>query len=380
MPVLQFSPLSPTNGVADILKVDVEAMKVTPSGNMATVNSNSSFAKTVRCFNCYENGHVSQGCPNPCKFCGSFAHKNYDCKDQKAVESRQKYHSRRGQDLGRTTALKNSENETLMVQEAIATTDKRHLRSSNVATKKIALTSTADRPLPKKITQAPNTKHVAVTSQIMNDMPIDVMELLNLPVFSLSLAQLASTSGKIRSQLKEGLTKRYSVKDAALVDNQLPPGNCAPWVNGYINGVLSPMVLDGGSSVSLISEDLVLSLGFTEIDEISITINVANGSTVAPLGAIKGLNVKVGSTRAVIDALVMPNVTYDLLLGRKTLHLLNIHTDWSSHEWFVDSEPLDVLYDRAPLVKDPMLYLSTIMTLTKTLLRKMNSMDIWSRW
>ncbi|SAL97876.1 hypothetical protein [Absidia glauca] len=202
-------------------------------------------------------------------------------------------------------------------------------------------------PTTKKTTKPSRVK---IPSQAPSDQSLDVASLVNKPVFNLSLAQIASHP-TWRSQIKDALTKRYTKKvDSALTTGK-PLGNCAPWTMGSVNSNNTPIVLDGGSSVDILCLDFVKALGIKELRSSSTVINVANGSSAYPVGEVESLSVSLGNrTLSIKNALVFEHLPCDCLLGRNSLHLLGVTTDWSEHIWMIDWSPLEVKYTRAPTV------------------------------
>jgi hypothetical protein len=202
------------------------------------------------------------------------------------------------------------------------------------------------------MTSKPSHSRAKLASQVSSDQPIDIAALVNLPVYNLSLAQIASHP-TWRSQIKDSLTKRYNKR--RVVDLTLPAdkpvGNCAPWTLGAVNDIETPLVLDGGSCVDIVSLDFVKKLGISELCPSSTVISVANGSSAYPVGEIDNLRISLGSRHTDIsNVLVFEHLPYDCLIGRHSLHLLGITTDWAEHVWFSAGSPLNVQYTRAPTV------------------------------
>ncbi|SAM00646.1 hypothetical protein [Absidia glauca] len=253
---------------------------------------------SVRCFNCRDQGHLSNACLRPCKFCNDPNHRNYQCTDDKAVEARRLYPQPPA-----------DKNDSLLIHQTLAT-EKRRAAGVESSSKKIKVASCCIMGFVKgkvkgkgvwnpgdsllmilglsfdlgsyqsegkqPVNPKPSHAHRDAPSVIV-DNGIDVVSLLNAKVHSVSLAQIAGASGTLRSQIKEALTKRYKNKgDAAWIDTPPPPGNCAPWASGLVNGHQVSLVLDGGSTVNLISLAFVRSMGIDELDVCSSVITLAS--------------------------------------------------------------------------------------------------------
>ncbi|KAI8328848.1 hypothetical protein BC941DRAFT_476722 [Chlamydoabsidia padenii] len=63
------------------------------------------------------------------------------------------------------------------------------------------------------------------------DEPLKLMDLLNEPVYTVSLSQLCSLNSQLRSQVKNALTKPYQNKpQVAKLVKPMPSGTSAPWI------------------------------------------------------------------------------------------------------------------------------------------------------
>ncbi|CAO3591542.1 unnamed protein product, partial [Absidia cylindrospora] len=296
---------------------------------ISQVNNNSPTTNTTvnqrpiipsKCYNCASKDHISDDCKAPCHYCGSTSHRRWECQDPKAVAARD---SHRAKATASPPTQVESKSDSMLI-DVLAATKRSHSVAPQTSEKRQNKGTTSRTTEHIVITdhhQSQKRSHVPVSSQIRTDNPIDIIDIVNKPVFQVSLAQLAATSSTIRSQIKESLTKRYSKKnDVSLTQSiTLPEGNCAPWTLGKINGKEAPLVLDGGSSVDIVSLELIKSLGISRLHSSGTVINVANGTSAYPVGEVDSLEITMSNqTLSLENTLVFENLQYDCLIGRKS--------------------------------------------------------------
>ncbi|SAL96766.1 hypothetical protein, partial, partial [Absidia glauca] len=159
----------------------------TPSSGPSTTSSSGSFVK--KCFNCKASDHQTQTCPLPCKYCKSSAHKHYECMDPKAIAARQ---------FRKNPASSASPTPTDSMLIDVLAADKRPhpedpSSSSQVSSKRMDTRSRSMINVDElPTTSKPHHSRVKLASQVSSDHPIDIAALVNLPVYNLSLAQIAS--------------------------------------------------------------------------------------------------------------------------------------------------------------------------------------------
>ena len=198
-------------------------------------------------------------------------------------------------------------------------------------------------------------------------------DMVNRPVFQVSMAQLADLSPQFRTQIKGALTKPH--KKPVKVDNATPmvfameqvqndlphppileerrTTTHAPCTQGTINGRNVEMILDGGATTCIISLNLVKRLGIKELEMADKTILLGDEQVVKPIGIATDLEVILdGIYSYTLDALCLDITSYDFLVGRYALQEMQVGTDWHTHFWWVRNEngvhPLQMDYVTNP--------------------------------
>jgi transposase InsO family protein len=330
--------------------------------------------KNAKCYNCKQNGHYSADCPLPCKFCQSQEHRHYQCQDSKAIEARSQYASK--QQTQQTTnssapATTNQTQQAAMLitakpidafamdtnMEPIVNKDTSQnppppidMNKLEPSTKRMDQDMENQTPLHESSTKKIKVHDVIRRTAIVDE-PLKLMDILNEPVYTLSLSQICSLNSQLRSKVKNALTKPYQNKpqqQSAKLVKPLPPGTSAPWIVCRLNKKTVSVILDGGCVPNLISLKILASIGISEFDTTNIELHTADGNTTRPLGEVKGLNLEINGDLFKINAIVMEHSDFDLLLGRHTLHQCSIKTDWTTHEWTLNNKPLSVAYESYP--------------------------------
>lgn len=212
--------------------------------------------------------------------------------------------------------------------------------------------------------------HVAKQQSFQKDEDVDMIihHLFSETSHSISLEQIAILSPAARSKLKSRLTKSHvsprkkKSRDHVLLGesdpldgkdkiNTIPKGRNAPRTMGSVNGQSCEIILDGGSTSTIISYHFALKLGIDKVTKTDATIMFGHGLQYQAIGRVPNLKVQIGNSKVIItDALCYDvNDKYGFLVGRIGLHQFSVHTDWSRHEWsiFMDNGnfiPLDVYY------------------------------------
>ena len=104
----------------------------------------------------------------------------------------------------------------------------------------------------------------------------------------------------------------------------------APRTMVDINGIKVETILDGGATVNIMSKKLMDKLGLKIERESLILLHLADGRTAKPMGEISNLVLKVENLFIPFDAIILPDCSYDLLLGRHWLASVQCVTNWSS--------------------------------------------------
>src|ERR1700730_9444386 len=92
-------------------------------------------------------------------------------------------------------------------------------------------------------------------------------------------------------------------------------------------------LLDGGAVPNIISLTLVKQLGIKELTRTHINYITANGDKSQALGIAENIMIKILGLTLKISAIVYDHSAFPLLLGRKTLKMLGISTDWKDCSW-----------------------------------------------
>lgn len=128
------------------------------------------------------------------------------------------------------------------------------------------------------------------------------------------------------------------------------PGHGVPRASIIVNHFRVEAVLDGGSTVSIVSLNLVHLLGIQELEATNRSQGMADGRRIYALGIVRGLKVIIGNKNVTItDACVFEDPGYDMLLDRVTLAKLRVSTDWDSNFWYIKTDigtiPLNINYN-----------------------------------
>jgi transposase InsO family protein len=189
------------------------------------------------------------------------------------------------------------------------------------------------------------------------DPPLDIHKIMNEPIVQVSMKQLADCSRTMRSVMcrelkrsnktktpaekrieKAKRTGRKHVGDSFKVEvTKLPKGMSAPRTKGRIGKLQIAVVLDGGCTSNLINEDLVLRMGIpkSEWETSTGTFTMADGSQTKAKGIAKFPLTLHGLTYHV-KAHIFDVPDYELLLGRRTMGLFKLSTQWKNHQWTIE--------------------------------------------
>jgi hypothetical protein len=304
--------------------------------NASGLNKNKNY-----CYNCEANGHRSVNCPQPCRYCKG-EHPNFECSLHPPNIAKAKKKEEMDAKLCQLIPEER--------QDAFAVTRKANDMEQD---------SLPDKGKKKvKIQHRPSPQPIARNQIVASDV-------LNAQVFPVSIAQMAEWNAALRTSFKDGLTRKHKPKGAAQAfhvtepdQSPLPSGLSAPHTMGTIAGFECPMILDGGCTPNIISKNLALYLGFTELEVAKTRLAIANGDSVLPLGILKGVTITVGPSRKIeVDAVCLDIPDYDFLVGRQSFHRLGIDTNWRKHVWRVlddqgKSTEMDVSYSHARMTGD----------------------------
>ena len=93
------------------------------------------------------------------------------------------------------------------------------------------------------------------------------------------------------------------------------------------------VILDGGSGVNVITEDMALRIGL-EWEPITFNIRMADNRTMVPRGLVKHAKIRIGGMEFLVNLVVLAMQTptpeaYQILLGRPWLRDAKVKHDWN---------------------------------------------------
>ncbi|CEG80289.1 hypothetical protein RMATCC62417_14649 [Rhizopus microsporus] len=181
--------------------------------------------------------------------------------------------------------------------------------------------------------------------------------IMNQPVHSLSLNQIAVLSTPARSRFEIKMTKphnKISVHHqdhkiallaeeeseeqayAPLTHTQLPKAKGAPRTIGKVNGEDVEMILDGGCTSFVISNRLAIRLGITGVYKTNSSVVFGDDLYHKPIDVVSYLEIQISASDiASVEVLCFDVDKYDFIVGREGLHGLKIGTDWPPHYWYI---------------------------------------------
>lgn len=177
-------------------------------------------------------------------------------------------------------------------------------------------------PLPSKETHdkgevAPRAaaRHSALSDKVS---PARVIEqALDTPV-TLTIGQLLGSSRELTQNLAELLRFKKPVESAAITTNSVPARTTAPLLrlNMMCNGTAVSFVIDSGSEVNLLSQDIAHKIGLPVDERPSVAIKDANGGLGRAVGMIPNVTVSCGHIQTRTNFFIAKGIPFDGLLGR----------------------------------------------------------------
>lgn len=169
-----------------------------------------------------------------------------------------------------------------------------------------------------------------------------VQTLMDRPVFSLSLNDIATLSPASRTQFKSALTKSQRNprgKPVMLADGVEEPfleaetvnpvKDSIPRIRGFVNGIECEMILDTGCSTFIIGAHFAQRLGIEKLFKSNQELLLGNGAAAKCLGEVRGLQIVVGDVvSATVDAVCLDvEDKFDFVIGHPGLQHFGIGVD-----------------------------------------------------
>ena len=212
----------------------------------------------------------------------------------------------------------------------------------------------------KEVTQSPEVRdHMQLATSVLPGDTIRAADVRKAKVFLCSIEQFENSVKGYRTESKRLATKKQrkpadnKTREAFVMDEVvIPTGLGAPRVTARVEGKYKTMaILDGGSTSSIMSLDLIKALGVTQLHKSNCTHGMADGRKIDAVGVAKGITIEIGGVQRIVDVAVFERPDYDLLIGRKALHSFGINTDWARYHWSIQKDkgvvPLQVSYQGA---------------------------------
>lgn len=165
--------------------------------------------------------------------------------------------------------------------------------------------------------------------------PYNIVRELNHLRADITYAQLLAAAPSIHQALVRNLKKeRIRRTDDVLVI--ATTASQSPRILVTVGETSTDAIIDGGSTTSVISAEFAKRQGLKIIRERQVFIRLADGTTSEPLGRVQEVPLQVGKIKSCFDAVVLPNVDYEVLLGIPVLQQLRAKTDWATNSFIFD--------------------------------------------
>lgn len=150
------------------------------------------------------------------------------------------------------------------------------------------------------------------------------------------LMMLIEYSPPLRDKIIEYLSSKSAEENRIINSNEFSDNN-APRIPVIISNHSYLAILDGGSSINVISESVAIATN-AKILQNSKPLNVVlgHGQSILVTKKIEKLIFSINNHNFIIDAYVLPNVDYDLLIGRPWLNENNVVTYWKDGIFEID--------------------------------------------
>jgi len=160
--------------------------------------------------------------------------------------------------------------------------------------------------------------------------PYDVLKNLDNIQPQITMKLLLAISPKCQSELNVSLIRKR-IKPIEIYEISIDPG--APTVDVMIDKSLIPKVqIDNGSSVNLMTFEIMEELGLKTINSTPIILRMADQRRVLPMGLLAQIDTTIAGIDYKIDYIVFKLTesisSYPILLGRPWLYLAKVKDDW----------------------------------------------------
>jgi len=98
----------------------------------------------------------------------------------------------------------------------------------------------------------------------------------------------------------------------------------------YVNALLN-----GGAVLNIVSLDLIKRLGIKELLKDPGKYTMVNGQRSQALDIAQGITIYFMEKTLRFSLIIYNHDIFPLLLGRKVLHKLKVHTDWNLGKWYI---------------------------------------------
>src|SRR3954470_16680217 len=156
----------------------------------------------------------------------------------------------------------------------------------------------------------------------------------------ITIGQLLQVSPYLREELSKDLKrvpKQQLEEEEGTIDeepivqvSQTSTRNATPMrVGASVKGNLMTLILDSGSSISLISKRFLSKIDNEVVTASKMVISTANSKLVRPLGKVD-IVVAIGILKIPITAHILDTTDYDILAGNEWLQDANTSINWQS--------------------------------------------------
>ena len=180
-------------------------------------------------------------------------------------------------------------------------------------------------PAPSRLARVP----------LLQGPPYSIVDEMNTMKADITVAQLIALSPNQHQEITKSLRKERArhVEDVLVVATT---ASQSPRIPVIVAEEKVDAIVDGGSTTSVISADFAKRQGLKVTKDQQVFIRLADGTTSEPLGRVQEVSLQIGKIKSCFDAVVLPKVDYEVLLGIPVLQQLRAKTDWSTTSFLFD--------------------------------------------